>query len=503
MQPIIPRLSLDGVSKHYGAIRANDGISLDLMPGEIVAVLGENGAGKSTLMKVIYGIVRPDAGELLIDGRAVKIAGPAQARALGIAMVFQHFVLFDSLTVAENVALGVEPAPLAELAGRLGELAVRYDLDVDPQQRVHDLSVGERQRVEILRALMSSPRVLILDEPTSVLKPRAIERLFVTLERLAADGVSVLFISHKLDEIRRLAHRCVVLRAGRVVATVDPRIESEASLARLMIGADPPSIAAHASSPGAVALEVRALDTTHAGERHQWLHCIDFDLHAGEIVGIAGVSGNGQAALMAALAGEWLDVRGSIRLFGTEIKQMSTAARRALGLRYVPEERLGHAVLAEMLLDENVVLTGDRLRSRGFVRYAEARRVATALIDRHSVKATGPDAPAGSLSGGNLQKFVVGRELDGEPKVLLASQPTWGVDVGATAAIRNELIALRDAGCAILVVSEDLDELYELSDRLFVMSKGRLSPPVRAHEISVQDIGRWMSGLWPSMQAVA
>jgi simple sugar transport system ATP-binding protein len=503
MQSTTPRLSLDGVSKHYGAIRANDGISLDVMSGEIVAVLGENGAGKSTLMKVIYGVVRPDAGELRIDGRAVKIAGPAQARALGIAMVFQHFVLFDSLTVVENVALGVEPTPLAELAARLRELAVRYDLDVDPQQRVHDLSVGERQRVEILRALMSSPRVLILDEPTSVLKPRAIGRLFVTLERLAGDGVSVLFISHKLDEIRRLAHRCVVLRAGRVVATVDPRIESEASLARLMIGADPPSIAAHASSPGVVALEVRALDTAHAHERHQWLHGIDFDLHVGEIVGIAGVSGNGQAALMAALAGEWLDVRGSIRLFGTEIKHTSTAARRALGLRYVPEERLGHAAVAEMMLDENVVLTGDRLRSRGFVRYAEARRVTITLIDRHGVKATGPDAPAGSLSGGNLQKFVVGRELDGEPRVLLASQPTWGVDVGATAAIRNQLITLRDAGCAILVVSEDLDELYELSDRLFVMSKGRLSPPVRPHEISVQDIGRWMSGLWPAMQAVA
>jgi general nucleoside transport system ATP-binding protein len=499
--PPLPRLSLDGVSKHYGATRANDDISLDVMPGEIVAVLGENGAGKSTLMKVIYGIVRPDGGELRIDGRAVKISGPAQARALGISMVFQHFVLFDSLTVAENVALGVGPAPLAEIDGRLRELAVRYDLDVDPHQRVHDLSVGERQRVEILRALMSSPRVLILDEPTSVLKPRAIERLFVTLERLAADGVSVLFISHKLDEIRRLAHRCVVLRAGRVVATVDPRIESEASLARLMIGADPPSIAAHTSLPGAVALEVRGLDTTHAGERHQWLHGINFDLHVGEIVGIAGVSGNGQAALMASLAGEWLDVRGSIRLFGAEIGHLPAAGRRALGLRYVPEERLGHAAVAAMALHENVVLTGDRLRVRGFVRTAEARRAATALIDRHGVKAIGPDAPAGSLSGGNLQKFVVGRELDGEPKVLLASQPTWGVDVGATAAIRNELIARRDAGCAILVVSEDLDELYELSDRLFVMSKGRLSPPVRPHEISVQDIGRWMSGLWPSMQA--
>ena len=503
MPQTIPRLSLDGISKHYGATRANDGISLDVMPGEIVAVLGENGAGKSTLMKVIYGIVRPDAGELDIDGRPVRVASPAQARALGVAMVFQHFVLFDSLTVVENVALGVAPARIADLTGRLRELAVHYDLDVDPHQRVHDLSVGERQRVEILRALMSTPRVLILDEPTSVLKPRAIERLFVTLERLAADGVSVLFISHKLDEIRRIAHRCVVLRAGRVVATVDPRIETEAGLARLMLGADPPSIASHASPPGVVALEVRGLDTTHAAERYQWLHRIDIDLHCGEIVGIAGVSGNGQAALMAALSGEWLDVRGSIRLFGAEIGHMPTAGRRALGLRYIPEERIGHAVVGSMTLGENIVLTGDRLRTRGFVHYADARRAASALIERHAVRATGPQAAAGSLSGGNLQKFVVGRELDGAPRVLLASQPTWGVDVGAAAIIRNELIARRSAGCAILVVSEDLDELFELSDRLFVMSKGRLSPSVRPNEISVQDLGRWMSGLWPAMQAAA
>jgi ABC-type uncharacterized transport system ATPase subunit len=491
------RLALQGVTKRYGEILACDAISLEVMPGEIVAVLGENGAGKSTLMKIVYGVARSDAGRVLIDGREVSIDSPAQARALGISMVFQHFVLFESLTLAENVALGLPPEPLAKLSERMLELAQRYDLDVDPSKRVHDLSVGERQRVEILRALMTAPRLLILDEPTSVLKPQAIERLFGTLERLAADGVSVLFISHKLDEIRRVTHRCAVLRGGRLVATVDPRSETEASLARLMIGADPPAIAAHDSAPGDVALAVSGLDTTHAAERQNWLHGLDLEVRRGEIAGIAGVSGNGQAALMAALSGEWLDVGGSIRLFGAEVVRVPTLRRRALGLSYIPEERLGHGAVTALSLQDNVVLTRDALRANGFVHTNEAHRLAAMLIDRFAVKTTGPDATAGSLSGGNLQKFIVGREIEAQPRVLLVNQPTWGVDVGAAAAIRNELIALRKGGCAILVVSEDLDELFELCDRLFVMSKGRLSPGVRPGEISVQDIGRWMSGLWP------
>jgi ABC-type uncharacterized transport system ATPase subunit len=498
-----PRLALQGVTKRFGETVANGAITLEVMPGEIVAILGENGAGKSTLMKIVYGVVRPDAGRLFIDGHEIYIDSPARARALGISMVFQHFVLFDSLTLAENVALGLPPEPLSTLSARLLELARRYDLDVDPAKRVHDLSVGERQRVEILRALMTSPRLLILDEPTSVLKPQAIDRLFGTLDQLAADGVSVLFISHKLDEIRRVAHRCAVLRGGRLVATVDTRGQSEASLARLMIGADPPTTASHDSPSGEVVLAVRGLDTTHAAERRQWLHGLDLDVRRGEIVGIAGVSGNGQAALMAALSGEWLDVRGSIRLLGSEVANASTLGRRALGLRYIPEERLGHGAVTALSLQENVVLTRDELRARGLIHFREARRLAATLIERFGVKTTGTDASAASLSGGNLQKFIVGREIEAQPRVLLVNQPTWGVDVGAAAAIRNELIALRSAGCAILIVSEDLEELFELSDRLYVMSKGRLSPGVRPGEIGVQDVGRWMSGLWPQQTVSA
>jgi len=496
------RLSLHGVTKRYADVIANDAISLQVGAGEIVAVLGENGAGKSTLMKIVYGVVRPDEGRVFVDGREVVIGSPAKARALGISMVFQHFALFDSLTLAENVALALPPEPLKALTARMQQLAVRYDLEIDPSKRVHDLSVGERQRVEILRALMASPRILILDEPTSVLKPQAIEQLFKTLGQLAADGVSVLFISHKLDEILRLAHRCVVLRGGRVVATVDPRRESEASLARMMIGADPPAIAAHDSSPGEVALDVKRLDTTRAIERQHWLHGLDFSVRHGEIVGIAGVSGNGQAALMAVLAGERLDLDGTIRLFGDDITRLSTGGRRMLGLRYIPEERLGHAAVSAFPLVDNVVLTRDELRAGGLIRSGAARRLTSTLIEHFRVKARGPEATAGSLSGGSLQKFIVGREIDAQPKVLLVSQPTWGVDVGAAAAIRNELIALRRAGCAIVVVSEDLDELFELSDWLFVMSKGRLSPAVRPREIGVQEIGRWMSGLWPQSEAL-
>jgi simple sugar transport system ATP-binding protein len=495
------RLRLDGITKRYGETLANDAISLEVQPGEIVAVLGENGAGKSTLMKVVYGVVRPDAGRLFVDGREVTIASPAAARALGIAMVFQHFALFESLTLAENVALGLPPQPLAQVTARMLELARRYDLDVDPAKRVHDLSVGERQRVEILRALMTAPRLLILDEPTSVLKPQAIERLFITLEQLAADGVSILFISHKLDEIRRLTHRCAVLRGGRLVATVDPKAESEASLARLMIGADPPAIAMHDSPPGAPALTIAGLDTTHYAERQHWLHALDLEVRAGEIVGIAGVSGNGQAALMATLAGEWTDVRGTVRLFGEDVTRRGPRERRLRGLRYVPEERLGHGAVTALPLADNVVLTRDALRAGGWVRAARARRLASAIIARFAVKAGGPRAAAGSLSGGNLQKFIVGREIEAAPRVLLVNQPTWGVDVGAAAAIRNELIALRKAGCAILVVSEDLEELFELSDLLRVMSKGRLSPAVRPRDLSVQELGRWMSGLWPEALA--
>ena len=487
-----PRLALREITKRYPGAVANDGVSLEVAAGEIHAILGENGAGKSTLVKIIAGAVAPDGGTIEFDGRSVVGADPAAARALGVAMVYQHFSLFDSLTVAENIALGLDRRlARGELAQAIRAAGHRYGLQIDPAAHVHDLSMGERQRVEIVRALLAQPKLLILDEPTSVLTPQATESLFGTLRQLSSEGVSVLFISHKLDEIRRLASRCTVMRAGRVVAAVDPRSETEQSLARLMIGGQPPQIAAHDTAPGQPRLAVEGLRLSEGGEP------LSFEVRSGEIVGIAGISGNGQNALMALLAGERTARAETIRLDGRPIGTLGPRQRRALGLRYVPEERIGHGAVPELSLAENTLLTIDRLQQRGFVWPAAASAYADEVVHHFDVRCAGIQARAGSLSGGNLQKYLVGREVLAEPTVLLVNQPTWGVDVGAAAAIRNALIALRARGCAILVVSEEIDELFELADRLLVMAVGRLSPAVPAHRLALDELGLWMAGRWP------
>ena len=494
------RLELSGISKQYPAVRANDNVSLQVAPGQIHAVLGENGAGKSTLMKIIYGAVRPDAGSIRWNGQPVQIANPQQARALGIAMVFQHFSLFDTLTAAENVWLGLDKhMRLPEVTERIRAVSKDYCLEVDPLRPVHTLSVGERQRVEIVRALLTKPQLLILDEPTSVLTPQAVEKLFVTLRQLSAEGCSILYISHKLDEIRALCHHCTVLRGGKVTGEVDPTLETNASLSTLMIGSAPPELAHRPANPGAVALAVQALNLPKLNPFGTTLADIALDVRAGEIVGIAGVSGNGQQELMAALSGE--DPRapaGSVQLFGQDIAAMSPRHRRRLGLHFVPEERLGRGAVPGMSLADNTLLTRTAALGRnGWIQTAAVRALAARLIGAYNVKAGGPDAPAKSLSGGNLQKFIVGREIDANPKLLIVSQPTWGVDVGAAAQIRGALLKLRDEGCAVLVVSEELDELFEISDRLQVIAAGRLSPSVPVAQATVAMIGEWMSGLWP------
>jgi general nucleoside transport system ATP-binding protein len=491
-----PRLALRNITKRYPSVIANDSVSFEVMPGEIVALLGENGAGKTTLMKVVYGVTQPDGGTIAVDGAVVDIESPRHARALGIAMVFQQFALFESLSVLQNIALGLPPSPEA-IKARVVELAARYGLEIDPAQRVQDLSVGERQRIEILRALMSTPRVLILDEPTSVLTPQAADRLFDTLRELAAGGVSIIFISHKLHEVRDLATRCVVMRASKVVAEVDLRSESEASLARLMLGAEPPVIGARESSAGEIALEVRRLSVPGFDQRDRLDH-VSFDVRSGEIVGIAGISGNGQQALMAALAGELIVEPDAVRLFGQPVGRMNTAQRRVLGLRYVPEQRLGHAAVAGMTLVENVSLTDASLHSSRVLNVASARDGAAQIVQHFRVRTATTMQKVETLSGGNLQKFIVGREVLPAPRVLLLDQPTWGVDVGSAASIRNELIALRAAGCAIVIVSEELDELYQLADRLMVIAGGRLSQSRAPHELSVGELGRWMAGFWPA-----
>jgi ABC-type uncharacterized transport system ATPase subunit len=494
------RLRLNKITRKYPTVVANDGVDLVVRPGEIHAVLGENGAGKSTLMKIIYGAVKPDAGQIFWNGQEVHIASPAAARQLGIAMVFQHFSLFDTLTVAENIALGLpKNTRLDLLEKRIVETAAQYGLELEPQRHVHTLSVGERQRVEIVRALLTNPQLLILDEPTSVLTPQAVEKLFETLRQLASEGCSILYISHKLDEIRALCHVCTVMRGGKVTGVCDPRQESAASLSRMMIGADLPSVPHTTHEPGQVMLAVNRLSLSKSHPFATELRDISFELRAGEILGVAGISGNGQQELLAALSGE--DPRAdntSIMLDGQPIGRLNAAQRREQGLGFVPEERLGRGAVPEMSLADNVLLSHQDKSTvnRGLIRKEAITAIAAAIIQRFNVKAGGPQAIAKSLSGGNLQKFIVGREIMRAPRVLLVAQPTWGVDVGAAAQIRAELIAMRDAGCAVLVISEELDELFEISDRLAVIAKGRMLPAIPASAASIEQIGLWMSGIW-------
>lgn len=494
-----PRLQLTQITKRYPGVVANDDVSLTVAPGSIHAVLGENGAGKSTLMKIIYGAVKPDDGAMLFNGKAVHVRNPQEARALGIAMVFQHFSLFDTLTVAENVWLGLDRSlSLREVSESIGMKAREYGLDIDPARPVHSLSVGEMQRVEIIRALLTSPQLLILDEPTSVLTPQAVEKLFVVLRQLAEEGCSILYISHKLHEIRELCDACTVMRGGKVTGVCDPRQESNASLSRMMIGAEPSVLEPRPQKAGDVILSVKelSLPSDHPFGTH--LHQINLDVRAGEVVGIAGVSGNGQNELLACLSGENAKAPAAcIRLAGADVGRRGPGARRKLGLHFVPEERLGRGAVPTVSLALNLLLTRqDAVGPLGWLKVGQLQDQAAGIIARFKVKANGPGAAAKSLSGGNLQKFIVGREIDANPKVLVVSQPTWGVDVGAAAQIRGEILALRDAGCAVLVVSEELDELFEICDRMHVIAKGRLSPSLNRGEASVEQIGEWMSGLW-------
>jgi len=497
---VVPRLALRGITKRYPGVLANDHVDLDVLPGEIHAVLGENGAGKSTLMKIIYGIVEPDAGAIRWEGEPVQIASPARARKLGIGMVFQHFSLFETLTVADNIRLALEPGQARQLRQRIRDISSRYGLALTPARRVHTMSVGERQRVEIVRCLLQKPRLLIMDEPTSVLTPQATLRLFETLRMLAGGGVSILYISHKLDEIRALCTRATVLRAGRVTGECDPRRETTASLARMMIGGELPHTVHREAPAGAPALRVHRLDVPADDPFGTRLAGISFEVREGEILGIAGVSGNGQKELLAALSGERTLARGdAVTLCGAPVASLDPLARRRLGLAFIPEDRLGRGAVPEMSLADNALLTarGDGNVAHGFIRARSVVAFAKRTIAAFGVKASGPDAVARTLSGGNLQKFIVGREIGQCPKVLIAAQPTWGVDVGAAAQIRQALIDLRERGVAVLVVSEELDELIEICDRLAVIAQGRLSPAKAVRETSAEEIGLLMAGATP------
>ncbi|MEO8302632.1 MAG: ABC transporter ATP-binding protein [Betaproteobacteria bacterium] len=499
-----PRLELVGIRKVYPGVVANDGIDLTVMPGEIHAVLGENGAGKSTLMKVIYGVTPPSAGTMIWEGDPVVPANPAHARALGIGMVFQQFSLFETLTVVENVALAVPGvSDLGTLSRRIVAVSERYGLPVDPRRLVHALSVGERQRVEIIRCLLQAPKLLIMDEPTSVLTPQSVDKLFATLRQLAHEGCSMLYISHKLDEIQELCHTATVLRAGKVTGTCVPSRETPKTMARMMIGTDLP-VPRHGAPivGGEVRLRLSGLSHPSADPLGVDLKDIHLDVHSGEVVGIAGISGNGQKELLLAVSGEaLLASKHPMQMMGIDAGRMRPGRRRRLGLGFVPEERLGRGAVPRMTLAENALLTAHRhaMVKRGLIVVEAAAAFARNCIERFSVACSGVQAEARSLSGGNLQKFIVGREILQQPKLLVVAQPTWGVDVGSAAFIRQALIDLRTSGAAILVISEELDELFEICDRIAVIANGRLSPAKRTADTNVEEIGVFMSGMWPGL----
>ena len=497
----VPRLALRGVTKQYPGCLANDSVDLTVMPGEIHALLGENGAGKSTLVKYIYGIVKADAGETRWNGDLVDVTNPNFARKLGIGMVFQHFSLFDAMTVEENIALGISKDLAGPgLADRIRQVSEQYGLPLDPNRHVFSLSVGERQRIEIVRCLLQDPKLLIMDEPTSVLTPQEVERMFVTLRRLSDEGVSILYISHKLDEIKALCHGATIMRGGKVVGDCDPSKETPKTMAEMMIGT-------HLKAPereendaqGGALLVVDSLNSTTDDEHGVDLHDINMEVRAGEILGIAGIAGNGQTELMDALSGEALSTHEKVIVInGKEAGKMGSGERRDLGVGFVPEERLGHGAVPDMSLWENAFLSGmkrKKLMKNGFMNVGDTVTYAEEIVEAFKVKTAGVDHNASSLSGGNLQKFIMGREIMQDPTVMIALQPTWGVDAGAAAAIHQALFDLAKKGAAVLVISQDLDELFAISDRIAVIAEGRLSPAKPVKELTVEEIGLKMGGL--------
>ena len=499
-------LSVRGLTKLFGDFAACSGIDLNIAPGEIHALLGENGAGKSTLVKMLFGVLQPSSGEILWQGNPVAIASPGEARRLGIGMVFQHFSLFEALTVAENIALSLDPrTPLSKIADEAASLSKAYGLPLDPNAHVADLSVGERQRIEIVRALLQNPKLIILDEPTSVLTPQEADRLFETLFKLKAEGRSVLYISHRLEEVRRICDRATVLRHGKVTGACDPRQETPGSLARMMVGSEVAEVHRDTGDAlGDVQLAVSGLSVPARTPFAMSLKDVSLRVRAGEILAIAGVAGNGQGELFDALSGEYpVPADDAIQIRGKAVGRTGINGRRRMGAGFVPEERHGHAAVTGMPLSDNLLLARSSPDHKAFlgggplsIILKKAIGIATRRISSEmDVRKSGEDPSAGSLSGGNLQKFIVGRELDRKPAVLVVNQPTWGVDAGAASRIRQALIDLARQGSAVVVISQDLDEIFEVATNIAVISEGRLSEPHPAGSLSLERIGMMMGGI--------
>jgi ABC-type uncharacterized transport system ATPase subunit len=499
-------LQMRGIVKRFPGVVANDGIDFEADAGTVHTLLGENGAGKSTLMKVLYGFYRPDEGEIRLHGSPVFISSPADAIRHGIGMIHQHFMLVSTLTVAENVALGLQSSrgPLTDLdrvSARIRELSETYGLRVHPDAFVWQLSVGERQRVEIIKALYRDASLLVLDEPTAVLTPPEVDGLFATLRKLRADGRGLVFITHKMDEVFALSDHITVLRNGRVAGAIRPTDVTRQDLARMMMGRD---LVTNPERPhtelGDVRLAIRGLRVK--GDRGgDAVRGLDLEVRGGEILAIAGVSGNGQRELADAIAGLRAPVEGVMRIDGVDVAGRDPAEVRAAGLSFVPEERMLDGAIGDFTVAENLILIdhgGDRFARRGLLRFGEIRRHCRALVERFAVKTPSLETTTHNLSGGNIQKLIMARELSGKPGVLVAAQPTRGLDIGAADYIRTCLMDQRARGTAIVVISEDLDEVLALADRIAVMYEGEIIGVVDRAAAARDELGLMMAGVRPS-----
>ena len=493
-----------GITKRFPGIIANDNITLQLKKGEIHALLGENGAGKSTLMSVLFGLYQPEEGEIHKDGKKVEVRNPNDANALGIGMVHQHFKLVEVFTVLDNIIMGVEPCKYGflqkkEARQKVVELSEKYGLHVDPDAKIEDITVGMQQRTEILKMLYRDNEILIFDEPTAVLTPQEIDELMQILRNLAAEGKSILFITHKLNEIMAVADRCSVLRKGKYIGTVNIAETTQEELSRMMVGRDVNfHVEKRPSVPGDVILDVQGMTVASRVHKNNAVKDVSLQVHAGEIVCIAGIDGNGQTEFVHGLTGLEKLVSGKITLCGQEITKAPIRKRSLLGMSHIPEDRHKHGLVLDYSLEDNIVLQRyfePEFTKAGFLRRRNIRKYASRLIDQYDVRSgQGPITIARSMSGGNQQKAIVAREIDKDPKLLVAVQPTRGLDVGAIEYIHKQIVAERDAGKAVLLVSLELDEVMDVSDRILVMYEGEIVGELDPKKTNPAELGLYMAG---------